>query len=167
MIINNIKFLLAHVLISILSIIIFMIFHISTAKWISEEAANNHHINMLIIAIIIIIVALFLYYYFSKVFLINQGSNFKNIMSFSLTALIGIVLWLAAYSIDLTNGTKILLNSQFWRLYSLYYGYCLFFVDEAVISSPYIMLIFWSLPILAIWFGIRKSAMNKICGHFL
>jgi hypothetical protein len=89
-----------------------MIFNGSAVKWASMEAANRHHIYMLTIAIILIIGALFLYYYFSKVFLINQGTNFKNIMSFIIIVLIGIILWVTAFYIDLTGGTKILLNSE-------------------------------------------------------
>lgn len=111
---------------------------------------------MIIIAITIIIAALFLYYYFSGVFLINQGNNFKNIMSVSITVLIGIALWLTAFCIDLTDGTKILLNSELWQLYSLYYSYCLFLVNEAAIGIPYIFLIFCVMPVLFMWLGIKN-----------
>jgi hypothetical protein len=158
---NSIKTLLIHVVISILSLIAYIPFHVSAVTWVSEEAAQKHHIYMLIIAITIIISALFLYYYFSGVFLINQGNDYKNIMSVSITLLIGIVFWMTAFCIDLTGGTKILLNSELWQLYSLYYSYCFFFVDEAAISIPYIMLIFCVMPILVMWLGIKNPIMLR------
>lgn len=162
MIKNNIKALLIHTMISLFSFIVYMTFHASAVKWASEEAANKHHIYMLISAITFIIVALFLYYYFSKVFLINQGNNFGNIMSFTIIVIIGIILWLTAFCIDLTGGTKILLNSELWQLYSLYYGYCLYLVDEVTVRSPFIMLIFCVLPVLVMWLGIKKTSKLRI-----
>lgn len=155
MIKNNIWSLLIHVMISILAFIAYIPFHISVVKWASEEAAKNHHIVMLSVAITIITVAIFLYYYLSGVFLKEQGSNFKNIMSISLTGFIGIVIWFIAFNMNLTEGTNVLLNSEVWQLYSLYYSYCLFLVDEVAISIPYIMLVFCIMPILAMWVGIK------------
>jgi hypothetical protein len=155
MIKNNIKSIFIHIVISILSLITYIPFHVSAVKWVSEEAAMKHHISMLFIAITIIIAALFLYYFFGGMLLINQESNFKNIFSVSITVLIGIFLWFTAFNIDLTGGTKILLNSELWQLYTLYYSYCLFFVDEASIGTAYIMLVFCVLPILAMLLGIK------------
>jgi hypothetical protein len=127
MIKNNMKSIFIHIAISILSLVTYIPFHLSSVSWVSEKAAMQHHIYMLIIAITIIISALFLYYFFGGMFLKNQGSIFKNIMSVSITGLIGVFLWLIAFSIDLTGGAKMLLNSELWQLYSLYYSYCLFF----------------------------------------
>ena len=61
MIKNNIKALLIHIVISILSFIISMLFHTHAVKWVSEEAANQHHFSMLGASFLIIIVLLFLY----------------------------------------------------------------------------------------------------------
>lgn len=157
MIKNNIKSLSIHIVISILSFIIYMLFHSSSVKWVSEEVARKHHVYMLVISAVVIIVSLFLYYYFSRKFLNNRASFFKNIISLSITGLIGIALWLAAFCIDLTGGTQILLNSQLWQLYSLYYGYCLYLVDEITITNPYIMLVFGILPIIVMYLGVKKS----------
>jgi hypothetical protein len=157
MIKNNIKALLIHMGISILSLIIYMLFHNSSAMWVSEEAARQHHVSMLVISVLVIIVSLFLYYDFSRKFLINQVSFIKNILSLSIIGLIGIVLWFAAFCIDLTGGTQILLNSELWQLYSLYYGYCVYLVDELTSTNPFIMLAFGILPIIVMYLGIKKS----------
>lgn len=155
MIKNNIRSLLIHVLISILALIAYISFNVSVVKWASEEAAKNHHIVMISVAITVFAIALFLYYYFSGVFLKEQGSNLKNIMSISITGFIGLLIWLIAFNLNLTEGTSALLNSKVWQLYSLYYSYCLFLVDEATISIPYSMLVFCIMPILAMWLGIK------------
>ena len=161
MIKNNIKALLIHIVISILSFIISMLFHTHAVKWVSEEAANQHHFSMLGASFLIIIVLLFLYYHFSRKFLTNQSSIINNILSFSIIGLIGIVLWFIAFSIDLTGGTQILLNSELWQLYSLYYGYCVSLVYEITTTNPYIMLVFGILPIIVMYIGVKKSKITR------
>lgn len=161
MIKNNIKALLIHIVISILSFIISMLFHTHAVKWVSEEAANQHNFSMLGASFLIIIVLLFLYYHFSRKFLTNQSSIIKNILSFSIIGLIGIVLWFIAFSIDLTGGTQILLNSELWQLYSLYYGYCVSLVYEITTTNPYIMLVFGILPIIVMYIGVKKSKITR------
>ena len=116
MIKNNIKALLIHIVISILSFIFFLILHNSSAKWASEEAARQHHVSMLQASILVIIVSLLLYYYLSRKFLINQLSIIKNILSLSIIGLIGIVLWVISFCIYLSEGTQILINSGLWQL---------------------------------------------------
>ena len=160
MIKNNIKALLIHIVISILSFIFSIIFHTSSAKWISEEAARQHHVSMLGVSILVIIVSLFLYYHFSRKFLTNQSSIIKNILSFSIIGLIGIVFWFAAFYIDLTETTQILINSGLWQLYSLYYGYCVSLVYEITTTNPYIMLVFGILPIIVMYVGVKKSSIT-------
>lgn len=162
MIKNNIKSLLIHIVISIFSFIIYMFFHASSVKWVSEEVAWKHDVSMLVISVLVIMVSLCLYYYFSRKFLINQASFFKNIISLSIIGIIGIALWLSAFYIDLTNGTQILLNSQLWQLYSLYYGYCLYLVYEITVTNPYIMLAFGILPIIVMYLGIKESNATKL-----
>ena len=160
MIKNNIKALLIHIVISILSFIFSIIFHTSSAKWISEEAARQHHVSMLGVSILVIIVSLFLYYHFSKKFLTNQLAIIKNILSLSIIGLIGIVFWFAAFYIDLTETTQILINSGLWQLYSLYYGYCMSLVYEINATNPYIMLVFGILPIIVMYVGVKKSSIT-------
>lgn len=161
MIKNNIKSLLIHILISILSLIAYAPFHVSAVKWVSREAAKNHHIFMLILGVSIIILALILYYFLSRAFLINQGSDFKNIVSVSLTVLIGLILWLTAYNFDYAGETSKLLNSDLWQLYSFYYSYCLSFVDEAAIKTPFIMFIFCIIPFLVMWLAIKDNGKSN------
>ena len=157
MIKNNIKALLIHIVISILSFIFSLIIHNSSAKWSSEEIARQHHNSMIRASILVIIVSLLLYYYLSKKFLTNQLSIIKNILSLSITGLIGIVLWLISFCIGLTEGTQILLNSGMWQLYSLYYGYCMSLVYEITTTNPYIMIVFGILPSIVMYLGIKKS----------
>ena len=161
MIKNNIKALLIHIVVSILSLIFSMLFQNSSAKWASEEAANQHHLSMLGVSFLVIIVSLFLYYHFSKKFLSNQLSIIKNILSFSIIGVIGIVLWLNAFCIGLADGTQILLNSELWQLYSLYYGYCMSLVYEITATNPYIMIVFGILPIIVMYLGVKKSSITE------
>jgi hypothetical protein len=162
MIKNNIKSLLIHLLVSSLSFVIYLVFHLSVVKWASEEAYQNHHNSMLAVAFTVIATAIFLYFHLSKKICKNQGNNFMNITSVSITAVIGIFLWVIAFNIDLTGGTDILLNSELWQFYSLFNTYSLFLVDEAAIKSPYIMLIFSFIPALAMNFGIGKKRRKDI-----
>ena len=161
MIKNNIKALLIHIVISILSFILSIIIHTSSAKWVSEEAARQHHISMIQASILVIIVSLLLYYYLSRKFLTNQLSIIKNILSLSIIWLIGIVLWLISFYIYLTEGTQILLNSGFWQLYSLYYGYCMSLVYEITTTNPYIMIVFGIFPIIIMYLGMKKSSITE------
>lgn len=161
MIKNNIKALLIHIVISILSFIFSLIFHNSSAKWVSEEAARQHHVSMLRASILVIIVSLLLYYHFSRKFLTNQLSIIKNILSLSIIGLIGIVLWLTSFCTDLTGGTQILLNSGLWQLYTLYYGYCMSLVYEITTINPYIMIVFGVLPIIVMYLGVKKSSITE------
>lgn len=161
MIKNNIKALLIHIVTSMLSFIVYILFNTSSAKWASEEAANQHHLSMLRVSFLVIVFSLFLYYHFSKKFLTNQSSIMKNILSFSIIGLIGIVLWFIALSNDLTGGTQILINSELWKLYSLYYGYCVHLVDEITVTNPYIMLVFGFLPIISMYLGLKKSSIKE------
>lgn len=157
---NNIISLFIHFIISALCIIIFMFFHMSVAKWVSAEAARKHHINMMTAAVLVMVIALFLYYFLSRKFCKDQGSSFKNLMSISITLIIGTFLWITAFSIDLTNGTNILLNSELWSMFGTYYSYCLFLVDETRIGNPYVMLIFLLLPIFAMRLGIKNTSSS-------
>ena len=161
MIKNNIKALSIHIVISIFSFIFSIIIHNSSAKWVSEEAARQHHVSMIQASILIIIVSLLLYYYLSRKFLTNQLSIIKNLLSFSIIGLIGIVLWLISFFINLTYGTQILLNSGSWQLYSLYYGYCISLVYEITTTNPYIMIIFGIFPIIFMYLGMIKSSGTK------
>ena len=161
MIKNNIKALLIHIVISILSFIFFLILHNSSAKWASEEAARQHHVSMLQASILVIIVSLLLYYYLSRKFLINQLSIIKNILSLSIIGLIGIVLWVISFCIYLSEVTQILINSGLWQLYSLYYGYCMSLVYEITITNPYIMIVFGTLPIIFMYLGVKKSRISE------
>jgi Mg2+/citrate symporter len=157
---NNIKSLLIHLLISVLSLVVYLYFHFSAVKWVSEEAYQNHQNSMLTAAFTVIAAAIFLYFQLGKKICKDQGSKFKNIISVSITAVLSIFLWITAFNIDLTGGTDILLNSELWGIYSLFNTYCLFLVDEAKIKSPYIMLIFSFIPALSMNFGIRKNKEN-------
>ncbi len=162
MIKNNIKALLIHIVISIFSFMFSIIFHSSSAKWVSEEAVRQHHVSMIGGSVLVIIISLFLYYYFSKKFLNNHLSVMINILSLSIIALIGIVLWLNAFCIDLTKGTQVLLNSELWQVYSLYYGYCASLVYEITTTNPYIMLVFGILPSIAMYLGVKRSNIKEI-----
>lgn len=154
---NNLKSLLIHVSISIISVIVFFLFNMVQVKWASEEAANKHHYNMMFVAVIIIVVAVVLYYYLGGVRLINKGSLYKNLLSVSLTAILGVFIWAIAFNIDSTGPSNRLLNSQFWQHYTTYNGYSFFFLNESGINNPYVFFIFSFIPTIAMWAGIQRK----------
>lgn len=161
MIKNNIKALLIHIVISILSFISSLIIHTSSAKWVSEEASRQHHTSMILASILVTIVSLLLYYYLSRKFLTNQLSIIKNILSLSIIGLIALVLWLISFCIYLTEGIQILLNSGLWQLYSLYYGYCMSLFYEITITNPCVMILFGTLPIIVMYLGMKKANITE------
>lgn len=154
---NNLKSLLIHVIISILSIIIFIVFGSSQAKWVSEEAARRHHNYMMIFALTLIAVALILYYLLGRKLLIKQGSIYKNLISTILTGIIGILIWVIAFSLDFTANGGYLLNSDVWQLYSSYNGYSSFFLYESSNNNHYVFLLFSFLPTITMSLGMLKK----------
>jgi hypothetical protein len=159
---NNIKSLLIHVMISIISVILFIAFNSSTAKWVSEEAARKHHYYMMFVAIAFLVVSIFLYNLLGRILLINKGSIYKNLVATGLTAIIGTFLWIIAFSMDLTGPSNYLLNSELWQFYSAYNGYCLFFLNESQNNNQYIYLLFTFIPTLAMGSGMLKNQRKNI-----
>ena len=154
---NNLKSLLMHITISIISVIVFFFFNMGQPKWASEEAARNHHNSMMVVAVIIIAVSVILYNSFAGIRLINQGNIYKNIFSVSLTAILGVLLWVVAFNTDRIGPINILLNSQLWQHYTTYNGYSLFFIRESGINNAYVFLIFSFMPTIAMGTGIGRK----------
>ena len=157
MIKNNLKSLLIHIVISIPSLIVFFFFSMGQPKWASEEAARNHHNNMIFIAVIMIAVAVFLYYSLAGKRLANQESTFKNLLSVSLTGILGIILWIVAFNSDKIGPSNILLNSQLWEQYNMYNGYSFFLIHESEINNVYVSLLASFIPTIAMWAGINRE----------
>jgi hypothetical protein len=137
--------------------IIFYIFNASTPKWVSEEAANRHHYKMLFMAVVLVLLAIALYYAVGKKFLTNQGSIFKNLLSVSITAFIGIFLWVMAFNIDLTGPSNSLLNSELWQVYYMYNGYSLFLINEWGINNQYLFLLSSFIPSVTMAVSMRNN----------
>mgnify|MGYP006991969438 CR=1 FL=1 len=97
---NNIKSLLFHIVISILSILIYFPFNLGQPKWVSEEAAINHHNKMMIVAFLIFTSAVILYFLIGRLILVSEGSLRKNLSAVSLPAKLGIFIWIIAFVID-------------------------------------------------------------------
>ena len=154
---NNLKALLIHMIISVISIIVYFLFNMGQPSWASEEAANNHHHNMMILAVIIIAVAVILYYSFAKTYLINQRSIYKNLFSSSLTIILGVFLWVVAFNTDRIGPSNILLNSQLWQNYVMFNGYSLFLVYESGINNVYLFLLFSFMPPIAMVSGVSRK----------
>lgn len=154
---NNLKSLLIHAIISILSILVFIALSGRQAKWASEEAAIRHHNNMMTCAYILIAVALIIYFILGRRLLINLGSIYKNLISTILPAIIGIIIWIIAFSLDFTVNSGYLLNSELWQLYSAYNGYSLFFLDELNNNNHYVFLLFSFLPTITMSLGMLKT----------
>ena len=154
---NNLKALLIHMIISVISIIIYFLFNMGQPSWASPEASKNNHNNMMILAVIIIAVAIILYYSFAKTYLINQGNIYKNLFSISLTIILGIFLWVVAFNADRIGPSNILLNSQLWQNYVMYNGYSLFLVYESGINNVYLFSLFSFMPPIAMLSGISRK----------
>lgn len=154
---NNLKSLFLHITISIISIIVYICFNLGQVKWASEEAARNHHNKMMVVAVIIIAVAVILYFYFAKRLLINQGNIYKNLFSVSLTTILGVFLWVAAFNADRIGPSNILLNSQLWQNYAMYNGYSVFLVHESGINNVFVFLLFSFIPTIIMWTGIGRK----------
>lgn len=162
MIKNNVRSLVIHITISIISIIVFFLFNMAQVKWASEEAARNHHNSMMILAVIIIAVAVVLYYSLGKKRLISQGNIYKNLFSVSITAILGVLLWAIAFNIDSIGPSNRLLNAEFWQHYCTFNGYCFFLIEESGNNNPYVFLIFSFIPTIAMWTGIQRKRSLKI-----
>lgn len=156
---NNLKSLMSHIVISLLSLVVFMIFHSSAAKWASEESARRHHNFMVIISLIVICISLLLYYYSGRAFCTSGKGILNNITSFSAIAVIGIILWIIAFSIDPIGFGGNLLNSNLWFNYATYNNYSIFFLYETRINNPYIFLIFSLIPSIAMYLGMKRKVV--------
>ena len=159
MIKNNLKSLLIHIAISIPSLIVFFFFVIGQGqpKWASAEAARKHHNSMMFIAVIMIAVAVFLYYSLAAKHLTNQGSKYKNLLSVSLTGIVGVVLWIVAFNADKIGASNISLNSHLWERHNMYNGYSFFLILESEINNAYVFLISSFIPTIAMWVGIQRK----------
>ena len=154
---NNLKSFLIHIILSIISVFIFISFNSVQAKWVSEEAARNHHNSMMVVAVTLIVISVILYYLLGGRFLINQGSIYKNLFSTSLTAIIGVFLWLIAFNVDLIGQSSSLLNSELWQFYSIYNGYSLFYLNESTNNNPYVFLFSSFIPTIAMCIGVLRK----------
>ncbi|MGH4140502.1 hypothetical protein [Clostridium sp.] len=153
---NNLKSLLIHIIVSIISMFVFIIFNMAQAKWASEAAARNHHYNMMFVAVITIAVAVISYYLLARKHLINQGTVYNNLFSVSLTLILGVLLWANAFTMDRIGPSNHLLNSQLWQHYTMYNGYSFFILNETGNNNPYVFLIFNFMPFMAMLSGIRS-----------
>jgi hypothetical protein len=161
---NNLKSLLRHISISIISMIVFFLFNMSQPKWATEEAARNHHNIMMFLSITLIVGAVISYYLLARKRLIDQGNIYINLFSVSLTAIIGIILWAIAFNIDRIGPSNRLFNLISWQNYGMFNGYSFFLLEEAEINNPYVFLIFSFIPTIVMWVGIqrKKSASVKL-----
>lgn len=157
MIKNNLKSLLIHIAISIPSLIVMFYFNMRQIKWDSPEGARNHHNSMMFIAVIMIAVAVFLYYSLAGKHLTNQGSKYKNLLSVSLTGIVGVVLWIVAFNADRIGPSNILLNSHLWERYNMYNGFSFFLIHESEINNAYVFLVSSFIPTIAMWVGIQRK----------
>jgi hypothetical protein len=160
---NNLRSLMIHFLISFLNYIVFMIFHMSVVKWASEESARRHQIFMIIIALIVIGVSLLMYYFLSRAYCIPGKGTLYNIASVGGVALIGMLLWLRAFSLEPVVGGASLFNSSLWVNYGVYNHYSMFFLYEVSIKNPYNVLLFSFLPSIAMYFGMKRRVIEASC----
>lgn len=133
-----------------------MIFHSSAVNWASGESARRHHNFMIIISLIVICVALLLYYYSSRKFC-GRGKILKEIASVSITAIIGIMLWIIAFAVEPSGVGGQLLNSKLWFNYVSFNNYSMFLLDETRINSPYVLLVFSLIPSITMYLGMNRK----------
>jgi small-conductance mechanosensitive channel len=154
---NNLKSLLIHIIISIFSMIVYLLFNMAQPKWASAEAARNHHYSMMFVAITVIAVASILYYFLGSTRLISQVNIYRNLFSVSLILILGVFLWAYAFNIDRIGPSNRLLNSQLWQYYTMYNGYSFFLIEETGINNPYAFLFLSFIPTIAMWTGINRK----------
>lgn len=156
MIINNFKSLMIHIFVTIISIFLFFITNVlpGTPKWATEEAYNAHKNKMIIISIVIIIIAVILYYIISRKVLRKQGSTFKNILSVSAVAILGVYFWMFAYILAGSEGPG---RSALWQSYTVYNGYMVSLVENIEIKNMFILLLGTFVPSLVMSIAITKN----------
>ncbi|ERI91840.1 hypothetical protein HMPREF1982_02883 [Clostridiales bacterium oral taxon 876 str. F0540] len=155
---NNLKSLLIHIIISFLSLIVFIIFHSSAVKWASEESARRHHNFMMIIALILICGSILFYYYLSGRFCSKENNILNNLFSVSITAIVGIILWIIAFAIEPSGVGGQLLNFKLWVGYAAYNSYAMFLINEIRINNSYVLIVFSLVPTLVMYLGLKRKA---------
>ncbi|WP_055669451.1 hypothetical protein [Desnuesiella massiliensis] len=158
---NNIKSFFMHLIISFVFVRIFIIFNQNHVKWASEAAARSHYFLMTFNVIIRIALAGGLYYLLARNYLKNQGNIYRNMLSTSLTAIIGICLWVIAYNNGLPAQGKYLLDLGPWQKLANYLGYSLLFFTESHANNPYVYLPFLFIPTAVMALSIEKEKANK------
>lgn len=158
---NNIKSFLIHLIISFVFVRIFIIFNQNQVKLASEAAARSHYFLVTLNVIIRIALACGLYYLLARNYLKNQGNIYRNMLSTSLTAIVGICLWVIAYNNGLPAQGKYLLDSELWQKLLNYLGYSLLFFTESHLNNPYVYLPFLFIPTAVMAFSIGKDEANK------
>lgn len=157
---NNLVSLLIHVLLSIYFIYSFYKYDIS-ATYSTREAALNHLDNIKSTSYVFFAEATLFYIIVGRKFLKNQGTILKNLVSTSLTAIIGILIWLIAQYIDFAVIGTSLLNSGWPQLYNLYNGYSLIFLHAYGIVNPNMFLLFAFLPTIIMSLSTIKKEHSQ------
>jgi hypothetical protein len=161
MIKNNLKSILIHIFVSIVSLSGFMAFFAGQPKWISEEAARKHHLYMTLVAAIWIIATAGLYYILAKEHLNVLKNRNRILLSVSLPAALGTILWLLALIINPDGKNNSLFNSELWQYYGMYNGYAFFFISEIGIDNHYVLLLFSFIPSIAMGSELLYESHTK------
>jgi hypothetical protein len=155
---NNLKALFIHLTISFICFNVFLAFISSgQPKWVSEEAALSHHYTMILVGVIMIAISVALYYFLGRKFLANKGSSLISLCSTTLPAILGIFLWIIAFSMASSGPGGSLLNSELWGFYTVYNGYSTLFLNEVRSNNPYLYLLFCFIPTIAMWIGLLRK----------
>ncbi|MCK8058201.1 MULTISPECIES: hypothetical protein [unclassified Fusibacter] len=157
MILNNLKALIIHLAVCLVSIIIYRMFHSVQIDWVSAHFEQRHHLIMIATACVSVLIAISLYYICANRLLAKQDSLPKAFMSTGFVAAAGAVFWLNAVSFNFLSVGGTIFNSKLWMFYGFYNMHSFYLIDEFSIENAYVLLIFSLLPSVAMGFGLHHK----------
>lgn len=161
---NNIRALVAHLLVSLLSFGLYFGAHISTGFLKYSNIASFHPFEgkMFFLSSVILVLAVSAYYYIGRHFLLSLGGIGKNMKSVALTFYIGMALF--ALSVFFGGVKGFAVNTAFgsWEWYLLFNAYALPIVFDFGIKNWVILLTLSVLPSFVMGMSMKIGVGKKI-----
>ena len=156
MLTNNVKALIIHIFVNIISVFLYYILaiNVGVAEWVSEATYKAHVDKMVMIGLVIVLMAFALYFMGGKLFLRDQGRLWKNISSVSSVFIIGFIWWLMI--LPLSN-LEVFSKVNVWQTFSIYTSYMLTLIDYLEADIPILLLLSLMLSTLFMVLGIKKK----------
>jgi len=160
---NNIRALIAHLAVSLLSFGVYFGAHISTGfiKYSNISSFEPFAGKMFFLSSLILVLAMSAYYYIGRHFLISLGGIGKNMKSVALTFYIGMGLFLLSVFFGGVNGFAV--NTAFgsWEWYLLFNAYALPIVFDFGIKNWVMLLTLSMLPSFVMGLSMKIGVGKK------